>query len=633
MWIAAMLVALSGCSGDGQDTGPTVICNSSSAWTGGAAFSDETTAWGLADVRGVKMSTADLNGDGYPDLIVNEGTPHSRDDLSAGVRYHWLLMNEDDGSGHRTFVDRSEESGLWALRPGTEDGGGDFRASQVHVMGDVDNDGDLDVFAGAFTDANHPETDLGDRSELMINDGTGHFSFGTDHLQVSGGYSTSGASFADVDADGDLDLWVTGWYEQYGAIYAEQDRLYVNNGVGDFGEWTSQAGLEMERGSGSSLDPWLEGTARRPAYGATACDLNGDAMPDLLASNYGRSWNQQWMNQGNGTFVDTGRESGFAGDDDLSYVEDQFYACYCEVYGPCDPDPGPPRLAGCETYAEYWTPGFDDQPARLNGNSFTTACGDIDNDGDNDLITAEIVHWHIGRGSDPTELLINDGSGVFTRPGNDTNGLARDWPSADWNAGDLYVAMVDIDNDMLQDILLISSDYPDTRLFLFRQVEPGRFTEVAEEMGIAHPWPAGMAVADFDRDGDLDVITGSSTARSGTPWDSHELHFYENQLGPGNSVRIRLEGTAANKAGIGARVAVTAGGVTQTREVSGGFGHFGIQNDTALVFGLGDACTIDAVEVTWPGGATDRFDGVLPNQSVTLVQGGEVRVEGDAGGD
>lgn len=626
MLLMTAILALSGCK---KDDGPPAICNDSSAWSGGAAFEDRTEAWGLAEVTGVKLSTADLDGDGYPDLVVNTGTPHSRDDVEGGTRYRWLLVNVDDGNGGRTFVDRSLESGFFTIRDSEEvEPGGDLRASQIHVYGDVDNDGDLDAFAGAFTDQNNRGTDLGDRTEILLNDGTGHFSLAPESdLQESGGYSTSGASFADVDADGDLDLWVTGWYEQYGDLVGEQDRLFLNDGTGHYTDVTESAGLEMERG-GNNLDAYLDGSARRPAYGGTACDLDGDALPDLLASNYGRAWNQQWMNQGNAVFADTARESGFSDDGDQSYVEDQFYACYCKYYGPCDPDPGTPSISGCETYAAYWTPGWDDQPARLNGNSFSTACGDVDNDGDNDLITAEIRHWHIGSGSDATELLLNDGSGGFSRPGNDSNGLERQWTQADWNEGDLYVAMADVDNDGWKDILLVSSDYPYTRLFLFHQVAPGQFEEVAEEMGVDHPWPGGIAVADFDRDGDLDVITGSSTARSGTPWTTHEVHFYENQLGSGNFVRIELEGVTANRAGIGARVEVSAGGQSQTQEVSGGYGHFGIHNDTALSFGLGEACEIDTVTVTWPGGAVETFEGVPANYAVTLVQGGEVRIEG-----
>ena len=618
-------VAATGCGKDkAADTGamPEEVCRGAAAGLDGA-FEDRTEAWGLAEVRGARMSVADLDGDGYPDLVVRQIEPFGRDDFTAGVRYHSVLMNRDDGAGGRTFVDETADSLLFAPREGDPAEIG--RAASVVVFGDVDGDGDLDAFTGQFYDANDAADDPGDRSEIMLNNGDGTFAFGPEiDLERRGGYATAGASFADVDADGALDLWVTGWYIRYGYLTADQDRLFLGDGAGGFTDVTEAAGLEMVR-SGDPED-WVAGVSTRPAYGATACDLDGDAFPDLLASNYARAWNQQWMNDGAGAFTDVGLESGFAADDDLDYSDNQFYRCWCEVHG-CDPDPGPASLGDCETYADYWTPGFDDQPARLGGNTFSTACADVDNDGDLDLYSAEIAHWHIGGSSDPSELLLNDGTGSFSRPGNEADGLARDWPSNSWNAGDIYAALVDLDGDGWKDVLLASSDYPDTRMFLWRQVAPGAFEEVAEAAGIDHPWPAGLAVADFDRDGDLDVVTGSSTARSGTPWTEREVHFYENTLGPLNALSIRLEGTEANRAGIGARVEVEAGGLVQTFEVGGGYGHMGMQHDTVLTVGLGEACTAEDVRVTWPGGAADDFGAVRANYAVTLVQGGEVRYE------
>jgi hypothetical protein len=615
-------------SGGVGEESPPPICNSAVEWAGEAAFSEETAAWGLEGVLGTRFSAADVDQDGYPDLIASEGTAFGRDDFEAGTRYHWLLMNRPAEGGGRTFVDETLERGLFAPRVGDANQIG--RASVVHVFGDVDNDGDLDVFAGQFYDGSNAEADPGDRNELLLNQGDGTFVLAPQSdLFVDDGYATTGASFTDVDQDGKLDLYVVGWYHEYGYLYAEQQHLYLGQGDGTFTDITGTAGLFMKRGTATS--DWLDGEARRPAFAANACDLDGDAAPDLLASNYGRAWNQQWMNDGAALFTEVGQESGAAADDKLDYSDNQFYLCYCSVYG-CDPSPEAPAFdeATCATYASYWVPGWDDQPARLAGNTFTTVCGDIDNDGDNDLYNAEIKHWHIGESSDASELLLNDGAGTFTRPGNDTNGLAREWASASWNEGDLFAAFLDFDNDGWKDILLVTTDYPGGRMFLYRQVAPGAFEEVAEPAGIALEWPAGGVVADFDRDGDLDVVTGSSTSRSGTPWTTHEVHLFENGLGGGNMVRIKLAGEAANRAGIGARVEVTTDdGNTQVQELGGGYGHMGMQHDTELSFGLGASCSITAVEVTWPGGAVDTYADVPANYRVTLVEGGAVEVDWD----
>jgi hypothetical protein len=111
--------------------------------------------------------------------------------------------------------------------------------------------------------------------------------------------------------------------------------------------------------------------------------------------------------------------------------------------------------------------------------------------------------------------------------------------------------------------------------------------------------------ADFDRDGDLDLIVGHSRARcdANAPNDCYataQIRAFENVYGDaGNWIQLQLEGVTANRSAIGARVRVTAGGVTQTQEVGGGYGHYGAQDDLVLHFGLGDACAAE-IEIRWP---------------------------------
>ncbi|MCB9680944.1 MAG: CRTAC1 family protein [Alphaproteobacteria bacterium] len=600
---------------------PPEVCGASGTpWS----FQERSQAWGLDGAHGTRLSAADLDGDGYPDLVAMEGDAFGRDSFDDDQRFHFVLMNRPTSDGGRTFVDATIDSGLFAPRDADPSQFG--RAGQLAVFGDLDGDGDVDALVGQFYDrllVDRGTVDPGDRTEVMLNDGTGHFTFApTSDVTVPRGYATTGASLVDVDRDGILDVWITGWYVTYGELEAHQDELFRGVGDGTFTRVTEGSGLEMIKGRDGQ--DWIDGAARRPGMGATACDLDGDGREDLLATNYGRSWNQQWMQQEDGTFVDVARTSGFSDDGDLTYDDNAFYRCWCAVNG-CTPDPGPSPLADCAANAASWTPGWDDQPHRLAGNSFSTVCADVDDDGDMDLLTAEITHWWAGEGSDATELLLNDGTGRFSRPGIQRTGLARTWPSASWDQGDLFAAMADLDNDGDKDLLVASTDYPDTRLFTWRHDDGVRFTEVGPDVGLDQPWPASLAIADFDLDGDLDVVSGSSTTRTGTPWTSHELHLYENQLDGGNALRLRLHGKDANTSGIGARVQVTTGDRTTTWRLDGGQGHMAMQHDLALHVGLGEACTADDVVVTWPDGTVDHYPGVRGGYAVTLKEGGGAR--------
>jgi hypothetical protein len=603
------LLALLACGTDKSPSDDTAVAETCTPeplaeWNGETAFEEQTSAWGLDGIQGVRLAAADLDGDGYADLFAHDGTGNARDDVAGGVLHHNLLMNRDDGAGGRTFVDTTIESGVLTNRDGTQG-----ISSNVHVFGDVDNDGDLDLFAGRGYDAG-AEDQTGDCSEIYLNDGTGHFALTSVSSEICDpvGYPTASATFVDADADGILDLWVVGWYVEYGASYeAAQANLFHGRGDGTFVSVTDDADLKQHQCGTRAY--CTERDDRYPAYGAAACDVNGDAMPDLVKANYGRSWNNLWLNQGDATFVDIGEESHYASDDDYDYSDNLMYACYCETHECAVP---PTVRCGGAFPDTYWTPGYDDLPARNNGNSFTSVCSDIDNDGDADMYTAEIRHMWAGDSADSTQLLLNDGTGIFDRIENDDDGLARSRPTtSDWNEGDLYAAFVDFDSDGWKDILLGTSDYPDTHMWLWRQVSPGQFEDVSESTGMDQPWPAGLAVADFDRDGDIDVITGSSIARSGTPWTDHQLHMYVNVLPRPNYVRI-------TGLPMGTRVDVTSGGVTQTQEVSGGYGVGDSQNDVPLTFGLGESCMIDSIVATKPGGATKTWDDVAGNQERDL---------------
>jgi hypothetical protein len=621
--ILACAAWLSACG----DTQQPLVCEPHAA--GAPAFTDATAEWGLTSVVGNRLVSADLDGDGWPDLLVAAVSSNRREVIGSPPKLVWALMNRPrpDGGG-RTFVDATVDSGLWRTRDGAT---GLLRSAQVHVTADVDNDGDLDVFSGTYVDPSKPDTDPGDRSEILLNDGTGHFTLApasavspaADEL-----WPTTSAAFTDVDRDGRVDLFVGFWYELYGATYnGLQAQLYRGRGDGGFDNATAGSGLE------TTWDGFEEGTNHRPAYGVTACDLDDDGAPELIVTAYGRQSNLLYRNTGAGGFVEEGSASGGAADANVDYSDNQFFLCACQG-GLSDPKcvgAPMPQLVCPSPPGANWNPRTDAKPWRNNGNGFSTWCGDLDGDGKPDLYTASIHHWWAGQSSDSSELVRNistPGALRFERPGNAATGLVFPHPTRDWNEGALMAVGADLDGDGLEDLVVAASDYPDQYGLVFHQKPDHTFEEVGASWGLHHFCLSGITVADFDRDGDLDVVVGSSTARDcAKVWKTNEVRFYENRgERPRGWLGVRLvgDGVTANRAAIGAKVTVRAKGATQVKEVSGGYGHFGQQNDAGvLMFGVGDCARVEEITVRWPdaAGTTQTFRDVSTGAFIELRQG------------
>lgn len=576
--------------------GGAAACVEGGGWDGESEVFEEVSAqWGLKDpaIIGARISAVDFDGDGLPDLIVRRGgaEPHI---FGESPRF-WLLRNTGEG-----FEDITESSGILARRDGEQGRG---RLAEVVAFGDINNDGLLDVVTLFSAGA---EDDPTEGAEILWNKGGGVFELGpiSEPLHAAGqAVGRSGAAFVDVNRDGFVDLWI--------GQAGEQDLLLLGDGTGSFVDATEELGLGTERYA--SVDARNEARAHSATWSVAACDLDGNGTPNLLAGNYGRAPNHLWHGDwraGELGFMNHSIASGYSFDERQDWRDNESARCYCKhnrEAEDCADVPAPAYIVcNSENDAFRWNHARDRELYRLGGNSGTTVCGDVNNDGRLDLLTTEIVHWDVGSSSDPSELLLNTGESPprFERPGNEVTGLTKKRSGIAWDDGDITGAMFDFDNDGRLDVLIASTDYPGTRAHLYHQQPEGTFKAVPIELGIDLTSAHGVAVADFDRDGAVDIVIGHNRNRCGSGdhcLDEPHVRLFRNIAGQRNNwIQLELEGgEGTNRAAIGAQIRVVTEELQRLSEVGGGHGHYGMQDDLVQHFGLGQACEA-LVIIRWP---------------------------------
>jgi hypothetical protein len=448
-------------------------------------------------------------------------------------------------AGDGTFEDVTEASGIAALG-----------ANGAGVWGDYDNDGCLDlfVFAESYTAAD----------TLLHNECDGTF---TDATSAAGlvdmqDYEDCGdpanvrnpspaAAWLDVDADGYLDLYVANFIcWDTGGTY--RDTVFHNLGDGTFEEWSETRGFSSMR------------TASR---GAAPIDADRDGDVDLLVNNYRLQRNLYFENGGDGTVVEAAEDRVLAGN--------------------------PVERDGNTWY----------------GHTIGVAWGDLDHDGDFDVVQANLAHPRFYDFSDKTQVLLQQPDGTFADNGGDWSFPAGD-NGLRYQETHSVPALADFDRDGNLD-LVITAVYDGRPTDFYWGNGDGTFRLDVLNAGITTENGWGAATSDWDHDGDLDLATRT---------------LFENRHpGGGHFLSVRVVGNvAANRAAIGAVVAVEAGDVTHLRQVQGGTGQGG-QDSMYLHYGLGDAATVGPIEVTFPGGETVTFDGPFDaDQRLWLYEDGTV---------
>ncbi|MBX3459309.1 MAG: CRTAC1 family protein [Planctomycetes bacterium] len=538
---------------------------------------------GLDALVVTRTAWADVNGDGYPDLIVHG---HGQSIRNNG----WVLIN-DKGKG---FL--PPDAAPFRNRDGKIEGG---RVSGFASAADVDNDGDQDLFTGAHYNMKQPKGADGtfiDRTELMLNDGKGGFSFvKPEHNPwlAEPSKTTSSVSWLDFNLDGKLDAYVANWYSDYGRSYdCFQSELYQGDGKGGFVIVTGPAKLE------TAGKPGGEGLWSRPAYGCGAFDYDNDGFMDIFVPAYGRQWNLVFRNKGDGTFEHVADKIGLDGDEQ----RDGKY-------------PG-----GRQRAEPAW---------RANGNTFDMAPGDFDNDGDMDVFCAEIAHGWAGPSSDLSAIYENLGPAHGYKFKQRLDLIDRAPPALDDNWGDTYAAWIDVDNDGRLDLLTSATSYPGVGLKLWKQGQDGKFMDATVEYGLHMLSSHGLSIADFDRDGFVDIAVAQYRWPDRIPETKdlphHQLSIFRNKPNGNNWLALDVVGNGkdTNRDAVGALVWVTVGKTTRMFQVTGGSGQFAPHSPRTIHIGLGAAKQADAVRIVWPNKqhAEQKLGPIKANSYYKIEQG------------
>jgi hypothetical protein len=238
--------------------------------------------------------------------------------------------------------------------------------------------------------------------------------------------------------------------------------------------------------------------------------------------------------------------------------------------------------------------------------------GDYDNDGWLDIIKTNFS-------DDTSTLYRNNHDGTFSDV-TFSAGLGKNTQFLGW--GTLFL---DIDNDGWTDLFMANGHvYPEVdghglntpfreRKLLYWNDHAGKFRDISLDAGpgiTAEFNSHGVAAADFDNDGMLEILVNNSHDRPSLlkSKGSHE-----------NWILLKLEGAQSNRSAIGARVTISAGGHKQMQEVHSGGGYIS-QSDLRLHFGLGEASKIDSLEIRWPNGHVQKLASVQTNQILSVKE-------------
>ncbi len=496
-----------------------------------------TTKAGLDTAGAFNVFVTDINNDHFPDFVSLKG------DWSVGTEnaLRVYINVPDTGSSDpaaRMFVDVTAQSGVNAM-PGSA---GVSKGVLVAALADVNNDGHVDIVRGNYYHTD-PATIADGRCEVLLGDGEGRFTLVPDNgLHELGVINVMGMSFLDYDKDGNIDLFIARWFQNYGLNIWSPGILMKGNGDGTFTDVSAQTGI----------------TSAEPMYGCSVVDWNNDGWPDIATAPYCRTNGQLWKNNGDGTFTNVAAQAGY----NARYMQGDNGQNLC-----------------------MWS----------------AVPEDYDNDGDMDFFFS-LVHGGTGVNEGRSAIALNGGASDNYKLTPDRSLMTRNNPQAS-HLGDYDGSWFDLDNDGLMDLAMAQGHYdqPRPRLYIFLQDAMHHLDDITGELGLVRTESNNihlLEVLDYDLDGDDDILL----CKDALP---RPLHLIENHIGQENNwTGIRLQAPqGVNKSCIGARIYVWSGGVQRMREVYAGRGNAAGQQPFAMLFGLGSNASIDSIRIVWPDAA------------------------------
>ncbi len=425
-------------------------------------------------------------------------------------------------------------------------------------VGDYNNDGHLDLYVTNFG-----------QNRLYHNNGDGTFTDVTDCANVGDARWGASCAFADYDNDGHLDLYVTN-YIQY---QLDKNKICRNKGVRTYcipQEYMGEADILYRNLGDGTYTEVTQGAGvyqpRSRGLGAVWGDYDSDGYVDLYVAN-DTNENHLFRNSGDGTFSDMAFFAGVALNEDGEM-----------------------------------------------GSGMGVDSGDYDNDGRLDIMVTNFQ-------DEVATLYHNDCDGFFSDASYISGTGESTYASLGWG-----VCFFDYDNDGAKDIFIANGHiFDNVELFnpettyaqvnhLFRNLGDEIFQEVNTHVGFDLAQKAssrGAAFGDYDNDGDIDILV---TNNDGRP------QLLRNDGGNRNNwVKVHVRGTTSNRAGIGTRVEVVAGDLSQMAEVKSGSGYL-CQNALALHFGVGSHTTIDQIIAMFPGGGVYKMESMPVNQIIEITE-------------